>query len=100
MNFLFPDLTHSFRIGSYQGGINWIVGSVVYILFHTQTDVTMSPRRYGCYCIRLLCYWSGKFCMKTFSLNATKYATLILGYFVLCSLHSAFIEIMNYELIC
>lgn len=37
--------------------------------------------------------------MKTFSLNATKDANLIFGYFMPRSLYSAFNEIMNYELI-
>lgn len=40
MNFLPPDLAHSFRIGSYQEGMNWIVGSGVSFLFHTQSDVS------------------------------------------------------------
>lgn len=40
MNFLPPDLAHSFRIGSYQEGTNWTVGSVVFFLFRTRTDVS------------------------------------------------------------
>lgn len=50
--------------------------------------------------IIFLYYWDGRFCMKTFSLSVTKDPTLILEHFVLYWLHSAFDEIMNYEIIC
>lgn len=55
--------------------------------------------RCGCYLIIHVYYWNSKFCMKTFSLNVTKDPTLILEHFVLYWLHSAFDEVMNYEII-
>lgn len=92
MNCLPLNLAQSLRIASYQEGMNWIVGNWFFLPIH------VSARRCGFYSIILLYYWDGKSCMKTFSLNVTK-CYLILKYFVLYWLHSAFDEIMNYEII-
>lgn len=86
MNCLPLNLAQSLRTGSYQEGINWIVGSLLFFLFLTHVS----------YFIILLCYWDEKFCMKTFSLSVTKDPSFILEHSVLCWLHSAVDKLVNY----
>lgn len=95
MNCVPLDLAQFLRIGSYWEGMSWIVGRLLFFLFLTQTGVDKEMWLLLNNTFVLL-RWE---VLKTFSLSVTKDPALILEYFVLYWLHSAFDEIMSCEII-